>query len=1230
MLFKKTLLLAAVICLFQLCITAQISPPYSQDFDVNSIGWTHYAINGQDDWQLGTPAYSNQNASYSAPNCWATNLTGPYSANSTMCLESPSFDLSAVAQNQVLSFYHRRDFNIDTYGRVEYSIDGGLNWLILFSNNASLIKNWYSTNSGFTWSGGFQQSCFSLAFLTGEADVRFRFLLTSLSPTSAGWLIDNFSIGNELYNAAPIQCDTITNFSEFMPNFVVSTDLYYQNQYSSSFANVINYYFSSDNIFDVSDSLIGSFTVNQVSSFSSYNQTFNTPANIHSGYYYIFIQTDVNNVLAEYNETDNMCYATLKVDSTLTAPYIDDFEDSLSVQWRAGTIAFNCSVPPYWSKGYGYRHHLEGAHSDSNAWHTSDALIHYVDDYCGGFVETPFLDISTISSPVMCFWYKNFAGGSWLSSYDHINYSTDGTTPSLLFHTIPLCTNDEWDYIVIPLTTLAGQSHLKFAFETFVDTGYFGKEGLIFDDFYIGSPLPDLSIEGNKNNRFTTTNTAQDTIHYRFSNSGIGAANNSTTSFYWSTDSIRDAGDVFIGNKIEASPGDTQTVWTSFTYTKPTLTVGEYYIFYVVDTFAVVTEMREYNNRGTFIIKQQNTLSLPYTNDFETQINDWYHESSFGVDDWNWSSPTSTALSPAFSGTKAWITNAHGDSLSVMSRFHLYTPTFDFTTLNHPVIEFDLIHKPWTSYTWVNAGANISYSIDGGASWIVLDTTNQSFKEWYYPESYEDYGGVDRIYYLALTNQYMTEEVERVFVPTDKDYQTRDTRKTTHFALDISFLLGQKNVQFRFNYGNFDSYAPGTLIDNFSISEATVDFTILYQKNLMWSSQANKIRFYTDFLNNGNARSASTSAHFFFSTDSLLDGSDVQLGSASVPELRPEYSHLLNLEFNMPVNASAYQYLLIVCDSNNTILESDETNNIIAWSLGLDSNIVFPYFNDFSAAQIDGWTWYHNDPFNQTYNGYRFRHKTIVGEGHNVYDAHTDEWFLDRINSNISNYSLLPTYFLETPVFDFSSQATIVLDFDILCIGQSFSNSSGGNMEYSVDGGTTWQLLDNPQVTNTQNWYNLTNIGTLNGNPGWYFTLNEDFVPCFADVSFLAGQPAVKFRYVFKSAFRYSYPGRQGFRLDNFQVTTTPVGVPDNSSSPQLSFFNQNGVLTASISSPTPMQNALVEIYDASGRLVYTQTSDLGSGLSVIPLTGNLNDGIYFLNISHANQNFHARTCFVK
>lgn len=1129
------------LCLLVLVpVYGQVTIPYTQNFDTgSSVGWTHYALYGTDNWQLGTPSYSPQTYAISSPNCWGTNLSGPYTASSSMCLESPSFDLSGVTQNTVLSFWHARSLASGSNLKAEYSIDGGATWVNMYSSSSSLTRLWYSTSGGWTGNqSAWNQSCFSLTFLNGQADVRIRLRLTSSTSTSGGWLVDNFYIGPEYFNISPAQGDTIDRFSKFFPTITVVVDIAHSNQYSAQFADTITYYLSEDQVPDPGDLYLGYLHDYHSANANNVTATLNTPPALHAGIYYILITADAPNRLAENNESDNSNFAVLIVDSTLALPYVDNFDDTSSLQWDVRVTASNCTVPDYWMLGTPYRHHLDNAHSGPNAWSSSDGLMNYQNNGCGGFVESPFIDLTTSANPVLAFWYTNYSGDTNFWSPSYIRYSVNGSDPNTqLLEMDYYSTNDDWDYQVVSLAALSAQQNVKFGFYTRANnSSSTPEEGMAFDDIYFGPPLPDVSLEGDKSDRFTSSSSATDTLWYWFVNSGIGNSSGTITSFYWSTDSLLDVSDIFIGSKAEPTVTDTSRVWTSFPFAKPTTATGHYYIFYVADSMNVLSEMREYNNYGSFNVHQQNAVVLPYLNDFETQITDWRHDASLGADDWNWGTPTGNYLDTAFSGTQAWITNAHGDTLSGMNRFHLYTPVFDFTTISNPVVEFDMIHYAWlaASSNWTATGGNMSYSTDGGATWIVLDTTSQSYKEWYYREEYSPITGTDRMYYLPMTNQYLFGVEEHSFVSTF-DYQTRSTPRTTHYVLDIAFLAGEKSVQFRFNYASQLSNNPGMLMDNFSISSAHVDFVIPYMKNLKWSEQDNNLRFYVDVLNNGNYRSDTNAVKFYLSADSLLDAGDHWMATEIVPRLRPEYSHLLNKQYSIPPLAG-YNYLLIECDPLNIAAESNETNNVIAWNLGTHDTMIYPYVNDFSDTVIDGWTWYYS---NQIYNGYRFRHKVVEGEP--VYQCETDMWFLDRIDHTISNYNLIPTYYLETPEFSFAGCGSVSVEFDLLCVGNGGTTSSGGNMEYSIDGGNTWIVLNTPAVLNPVNWYNAAGISTLGGAAGWTFTPGDTMMHCYADLAFLSGAPSVKFRFTFRSKQRNTGPGVQGMRIDNFTVNAWNV-----------------------------------------------------------------------------------------
>ncbi|MEM6699737.1 MAG: T9SS type A sorting domain-containing protein, partial [Bacteroidota bacterium] len=90
-------------------------------------------------------------------------------------------------------------------------------------------------------------------------------------------------------------------------------------------------------------------------------------------------------------------------------------------------------------------------------------------------------------------------------------------------------------------------------------------------------------------------------------------------------------------------------------------------------------------------------------------------------------------------------------------------------------------------------------------------------------------------------------------------------------------------------------------------------------------------------------------------------------------------------------------------------------------------------------------------------------------------------------------------------------------------------------VEYSTDKGLTWNILGAEQ----QNWYTFTNDNDLQGaafdlGTPYFARSRRDFEQAYVDVSTLAGQKDVAFRFVFKSNDTGSHPG---VVIDNVEVT---------------------------------------------------------------------------------------------
>ena len=625
-------------------------------------------------------------------------------------------------------------------------------------------------------------------------------------------------------------------------------------------------------------------------------------------------------------------------------------------------------------------------------------------------------------------------------------------------------------------------------------------------------------------------------------NSGALLFPPSQTHFYWSLDSILDVTDAYLGQKTENQLNPHSEVWTSFIYTKPTLTEGRYFIIYVLDSLNVAVEHWENTNKGYFTLYQQPGLTLPYFNDFETEIDGWRHNESLGLDEWEWAEPNGTNLNQTFSGTKCWITNDTG-AVSPMTRMHLYTPVFNFSASLNPVLQFDMI-LDCDDGADDDGTMNMSYSIDGGATWMILDTTSQSYNRWYYPMK-ENGGGSDGVDDAQTDLLFVYEEGAFASV---HNYNGRDVRINTRYILDIGFLAGKPSVQFRYNFATKDNLVSntdfglqkeGALIDNFVIKEKETDLLVTYKKNLMIASNAQTIRFEMAVFNAGNYYSSPGIVRFYLSTDSLFDASDALIGQNSYGRIRPFFSGYINSIQNAPANLSNFSYLIYKIDVQNSTPETDEINNIGYWPLSLDSINSYPYVQDFNDTIIHGWTTYAFlvSPMSHISNSFRLRNMKVPEEIRYQFMLESGHIFNDRINFTTPT-SVLPVLYLESPSFNFVGADSISVSFDQLMIGGG--NDQGGNLEYTVNGGTTWNLLSNSTSQN-YNWYNQSALSYLFSEPGWgKLPPSDTYVimdSSWANISHLRNTENVVFRFKYRSKLEpFGSDFISGVHIDNFRI----------------------------------------------------------------------------------------------
>lgn len=1123
--------------------------PYLNNFDTpqDTIGWSHYAISGTDDWEWGIPSYNNFFYAYSWPNAWATNLTGDCSGYSERVLQSPYFDISNTIEDYALSFWQKRELVGLTELKLEYRLNSDTTWLLLDHPDA-LKKNWQGVN-GFTGNVfylGFKHSAIDLDFLQGNDSVQFRFKCFTDYSTDYGWMIDNFNIDEPLFNISAEIGDTIKGVNKYFSEIEVISEYSFDNQWGEYFNITSNFYLSTDSILDNTDSLMNSIDHWILEDEDEWENTLDLPEDLHAGYYYIIYEMDIQDSLIESDENDNISFSILQVDSILETPYVEDFESSENL-WNDGVFSEN----NHWKKGDAKKHYAERPHSGNNLWYVEPDLN--TEGY--NYLESPYIDLSNSTNSTICFWYRNGEEfffrlmlpdeSSILSSFP--TFPATNTTPGDSYNiNIPFGRRYDYDCYCKDISNYDGKESFKFLMRSHVNADWLDTTytEVVLDDFYVGEAKADISLEGEKNFRYTSTDLVNDTLEYLVYNSGLNSLPQTNTKFYWSEDTVLDNSDIYLGSNTEEAMTDTSYIYNEFVYTKPDTSTGIYYIFYQLDTAEVVQEMREYNNSGYFKINQIKRMSLPYEMDFETQPVSWHHESSWGTDEWMWSEPQGTDLNTAFSGTKAIITMDTG-LISYRSRMHYSTPVFDLTELQNPALEFDMLSfevvKGFINSWGIYGGKiNLLYSTDGGAKWKELVASNSSFRKMNTGIEYIASHGKDlqHDHHYAARHLY-TAHISKALLGNSyyyPSYQGRNYDDNYHYAIDLEAIKNEKKVQFMFVYGNLEAPTEGAMIDNFKIKEAQSDLILANRKNMMVRSSDTKIRQNIWIKNDGNYSSDSTFVKIYASSDSLLGPSDNYLTSKGIPYLKPYEKHQINLAIVSPSNYQNYNYLLFEIDPNDSVQEINETNNIDYMKLNMDTAQLFSYpmLFDFEDTIMDGWVWYHD--FSGSIHGHRFRHIAI--ENDRVYKAQSGEWFLDLIHHWGNTYDPYPHFYIESPSFDFTYLPNPKLEFDLICVGGQFVDSQGGSIEYSTDSGDTWQALGSVQDPLGTNWFE-TSINSLNGSPGWYSFHDWHEVSYLADI--LGGESDVKFRFHFRSSQYPSSSSYHGLRMDNFNVSGSVI-----------------------------------------------------------------------------------------
>ncbi|NNV54357.1 T9SS type B sorting domain-containing protein [Limnovirga soli] len=227
----------------------------------------------------------------------------------------------------------------------------------------------------------------------------------------------------------------------------------------------------------------------------------------------------------------------------------------------------------------------------------------------------------------------------------------------------------------------------------------------------------------------------------------------------------------------------------------------------------------------------------------------------------------------------------------------------------------------------------------------------------------------------------------------------------------------------------------------------------------------------------------------------------------------------------------------------------------------------FPYNEGFESSN-GGWTsggtnsdWAWGIPIKSTINKAATGSKCWITGGLNkvAYNSGQNSW-------------------LKTPCFNLSNIQHPYIKFYVFW--DTEGQYDGANIEYSINNGTSWQLLGSLSDTKNclnENWYNASSIKFLNDANAWSGTNQSGSGGCVVGngsgkwvlaqhtLPLLAGKTSVSFRFVFASGS--SCNSFDGFAIDDFTIGEAP----SNDASFTYSCVNNNTINFTSTSTPCPV-----------------------------------------------------------
>lgn len=483
----------------------------------------------------------------------------------------------------------------------------------------------------------------------------------------------------------------------------------------------------------------------------------------------------------------------------------------------------------------------------------------------------------------------------------------------------------------------------------------------------------------------------------------------------------------------------------------------------------------------TYFVGYSQIKTFPYSENFDIGSPIW-NSYTFGAANTNWElgSPNFGLTNSTHSGTNCWDINLSSSS-DTNAYCSLETPEFDFTNTPISILSFWQNRNTDAMYD----GFSIEYSIDHGNTWNNLGWN-------------QDPNGINWVNnsnILSLNGQGW-------------DGNSNGWLKSSY---NISMFYGVPSVKFHFLFASDNvSNLDGVSIDDFQINlPLALDASVLQLNTLIAR------------LNAGNAtgplnvtiKNYGSNTINNYSISYQVNGGTITTSNFSTAILSNNTLPLSLPGFIAPSGAINIRLWISLSG------DLDHSNDTI-YSNGFGiSTYSIPFNDDFDGVN-KGWTVFNPlDTLSKWELGLpNFGITNSTHSGINCWDVNLVTGYQNNANTE-----------LWSPLFNFSGIYNSTLSF-----WEKYNtelNYDGTRIDYSINGGTTWNVLGNFGDTLGVNWYNKPSIMS-SAQPAWAGMLNT-WQKSTYKLSIVDNQPSVLFRFVFSSDASVNV---DGISVDDFQI----------------------------------------------------------------------------------------------